>query len=417
MKHQPLAILPSPGANRLASLLRAATFAILFALLAWPAAARLSDEQAEEHYRQGQDALAEGRYTEAADQFRALSTEASTQVDRAMYWQAYAETKAGRKQAATSTLDRLTKTYPESPWIDDAQALRLELGGKGSERAIERAMDESDEDLKLYALDALQQADPERAVTLLDEFLRGNHSLRLKQHALFVLAQTESPRAGKILTAIARDPKNPDLQREAIMALGVSDEPAAIAALGDIYRGTSSVETKRQILNAMVASDAATLTADLAIAEKDLSLRREAIMALGAMEASAELERVAKALGPSARPEIFQAYGIADDAGPLLRVLRESNDSEELQAAIQGLAIADSDEATAKALLDLYKRTPDRSVKISVLNAFMIEDDAKTLIEVFRGEKDPDLKRQALQYLSMMDDPEVQNLIEQLLKG
>ena len=36
----------------------------------------------------------------------------------------------------------------------------------------------------------------------------------------------------------------------------------------------------------------------------------------------------------------------------------------------------------------------------------MIQDDAKSLIELFRAEKDPSLKKAILQQLSVMDDPD-----------
>lgn len=386
---------------------------ILLVLMAGTSAARLSQEEAEQYYRQGQDALAEGRYDDAVEQFRALSRESGAKVDRAVYWQAYAEAKAGRKQAALSTLERLAKDHPGSSWLDDAQALQLELGGVAAEDAART----DDDDLKLYALDALMQADPDRAVPLLEDFLNGSHSTRLKQHALFVLAQTDSPRAAQILAGLARGGGGGKLQREAIQALGVSDEPAAVAELKKIYDSSSDRDTKRQILQALIASDAAEVAAEVAIAEKDPELRRQAIHVLGAMDATSQLERVAKVVGPEYRAEIYRAYGIAGDSERLLGIIRTSRDAEELQVAIQALGIAGFDDGARQTLLDVYRRSSEKRVKVSVLNSLMMEDDAETLIEIFRAEDDPQLKRQALQYLSQMDDPEVTRLIEEILKG
>ncbi|MDA8017650.1 MAG: HEAT repeat domain-containing protein [Thermoanaerobaculia bacterium] len=386
--------------------------ALLLAVFASSSLARLDAEQAEVYYRQGQDALAEGRYGDAAEQFRALSRESEAQVDRAIYWQAYSEAKAGNKQAALSTLNRLTAEFPDSPWLDDARALRLDLGGVAAAKAVET----SDEDLKLYALDALMQAEPDRAVRLLQEFLAGDHAPHLKQRALFVLGQTDSAKAAEILADLARNGEDVNLQRKAIQAMGVSDQPAAISELADIYRSSEDAGTKLAVLHSLLHADAAELTAELALAESDRDLQAEAIRMLGAMEAMPELERIAATLGSGQRQAVFHAYGIADHAEPLLRAVRTSKDLDEIEDAINALVMVGSDENILKTLLDVYHRTEERSVQEKVLNFLMIEDEATHLIEIFRTEKDAELKRQALQHLAVMDDPQVQSLIEELLR-
>ncbi|MEO1366384.1 MAG: HEAT repeat domain-containing protein, partial [Acidobacteriota bacterium] len=211
---------------------------------------------AEKLYREGQDALAEGRYAAAVEHFRALVDEPDARADRALYWRAYAEARAERRSEALSSLARLAEDYPESRWLDDARALQLELGGIQPERAAEMGED----DLKLYALDALMQANPERAVALLESFLTGDHSTRLKKRALFVLSQTNTPRAKEMLLEYARGEAAAELQREAIRALGISGDPSAVAELKTIYRSTESRDMKDAILQSFVAADAADAT-------------------------------------------------------------------------------------------------------------------------------------------------------------
>lgn len=404
--HRILSACPTP-------FLRLITFALLLLVVSTtPSLARLSADEADAYYRQGQNALAEGRFSEAAEHFLALSREDGAQVDRALYWQAYAEAKAGREKAALRSLKRLGDEYPDSAWLDDARALELELGGVAAETAVTAGND----DLKLYALDALHQADPDRATELIENFLDGDHTTQLKRHALFILAQTETARAAEILAGLARTPSSP-LRDEAIQALAVSDEPAAVEELAEIYRSSGDMQTKHQILSALVASDAARVTADLAIEETDPELRRQAIHTLGAMEATDQIERLAEALGPEYRREIFEAYGIADQPAPLLRVLRESSDPGELEDAIEAMVIADDGDDARDTMLALYRKTSEPRIQQKVLDYLMIQDDAEALIEIFREEDDPDMKRRALQAVSHIDDPRVQSLLEELLKG
>jgi hypothetical protein len=51
-----------------------------------------------------------------------------------------------------------------------------------------------------------------------------------------------------------------------------------------------------------------------------------------------------------------------------------------------------------------------------VLHAFFLSGDAKRLIEIARTEKDPALKRKAVQHLSVMGSPEAQQFLLQLLE-
>lgn len=366
---------------------------------------------ADELYRQGQDALADGRYAAAVESFQKLGAEPGAQPDRALYWRAYAEAKAQRRQAALSTLARFAEEHPESPWLDDAQALRLELGGLAPERAVEA----SEDDLKLYALDALMQANAERAVALLENFLAGDHSLRLKQRALFVLSQTDSPRAAEMLKDFARDGSNRELQREAIRSLGITGETTSINELKAIYRAADR-ETRQHIIHSLVAATAPEATVELVLEESDAEVRRQGIHALGAMGATEHLETLAERLGPEHRADIFRGYGIAGESAPLLRAIRGAEDPKATSEAIQALAIVGIDQEARNLLLDVYRSGGSREVQENVLQAFMVADDGETLLDIFRTEEDPELKAQALRFLTMVGGPQVDALLEKILE-
>ena len=61
-----------------------------------------------------------------------------------------------------------------------------------------------DDELKLLAIQGLQQTAPERAIPLLVKVINDVGSLRLKERALFVLAQSGAPEARATLEKVAR---------------------------------------------------------------------------------------------------------------------------------------------------------------------------------------------------------------------
>ena len=106
-----------------------------------------------------------------------------------------------------------------SRWLNDARALELQVRQRAGQPVSPDQ--QNDDDLKLLAIQGLQQMDPAQGVPLLEKILQGNQSPRLKERALFVLAQSGSPRAQQVLTGIAKGNANPDLQRKAIQYLGM----------------------------------------------------------------------------------------------------------------------------------------------------------------------------------------------------
>ena len=86
------------------------------------------------------------------------------------------------------------------------------------------------------ALNGLINSDPERAIPMLEKFLQGNQSPKLKERALFVLAQNDNPKARQVLLQIARDGSNPDLQMKAIHYLGIDGFQGEPAGAGGTLR-------------------------------------------------------------------------------------------------------------------------------------------------------------------------------------
>ena len=182
---------------------------------------RMSDDRL---YSAGQSALDNRNWEQAVEYFSQVVTRNAARVDGALYWKAYALARQGKRDEANAAIAELRKGYATSRWLDDAKALELELRQASGQPVSPEA--ESDEELKLMAINGLMQSDPERAIPLLEGLLKGSASPKVKRNALFVLAQSNSPKAQPLVEQIARGGGNPDLQLKAISYMDQRRKPA-----------------------------------------------------------------------------------------------------------------------------------------------------------------------------------------------
>src|SRR5262249_53681672 len=139
-----------------------------------------------------------------------------------------------RKDEALATIAELRRAHPQSRWLEDAKALEIDAGKPVSPES------ESDEELKLIALNGLMQSDPDRALPLLENLLKGNQPPRVKKRVVYVLAASDSPKAQQLLTQVAKGQGNPDVQLAAIQYLGGRRNDSGKAQiLMDIYASSN----------------------------------------------------------------------------------------------------------------------------------------------------------------------------------
>jgi HEAT repeat protein len=150
--------------------------------------------------------------------------------------------------------------------------------------------------------------------------------------------------------------------------------------------------------------------------EKDESLRREAIRQLGLVHGVSELEQLYQMeTSTDLRREILQAFFLAGESGKLVQVAQSEKDPELRRTAIRNLGLIHSDES-AKALQTIYGRETDRGLKEEVLNAYFLQGNATALVAIAKSEKDSELKKVAVQKLSLMHSKEATDYLMELLQ-
>jgi len=310
-------------------------------------------DRMQELYDEGREALDQDEFREAERSFTELVKLNGPQTDAALYWTAYAQNREGKKEAALGTIAELKKRYPQSRWKKDGEALEIEVRSSTGAKANPEA--QNDEDLKLLALQGLMNHNPEKAIPLVQGVLNGAGSPRVKSQALFVLAQNGSPPAEEVLGKIARGQSNPDLQRKALSYLAMFGGKRAGKILAEVYTSSNDPEVKRAVIRSYIISGDREQLAALAKNEPNPELRKEAIRNLGVTGGQAELQ-------------------------------------------------------------SMYPKETDRAVKEEILNAYFIGGDAKGLIRVAKTEKDPELKKKAVEKLSLMGSKEANEYLMELLQ-
>jgi TolA-binding protein len=302
-----------------------------------PKAFRFSMNRADGEYDAGTRSLDQHHYDEAVIHFDQVINSKSPRADGALYWKAYALNRAGKKDDALAALAQLHHDFPQSAWLNDAQALETEVK-QSTGQPISPAQ-ESNDDLKLLAINSLMNADPERAVPLIEGILKGSGPPNVKRNALFVLTQSRSPRAQQLLSDYAKGGGNPDLQLQAIRYLGQTGSRDAQQQLGTIYGTTSDTRVKTVIIDSLSGTRSWDALLNIAKTEKDANLRNQAIR-----------------------------------------------------------TIANNRSAPLDGLLEMYPNV-DASAKTAMIDGLQGRRDAKTMVDLARKETDPEVKRKIVERL------------------
>jgi HEAT repeats len=364
-------------------------------------------------YNKALKALDDKQWQAALSGFDDLSKQGGPRADAAQYWKAYAQNRMGQRDQALASIAALRKSHPSSRWVNDAGALEVEIRqAMGQTVSPEKT---ADDDLKLMALSGLMHSDPERALPILQKLLTGAQSPRVKERALFVLGQSQSPKAREILAGLARGTSNPELQKQAVRSLSIFRGKENAQLLTEIYASAASVEVKREIVRGMMISGAKERLAALAKSEKDETLRKEAIRQLGIMGDQKSLsELYAMDTSVEARKEILQAFMIGGGVERLVEAANNEKDPALRRKAVQLLGVMGR-EKTGDALVRLYQKESDAAVKKQVLTSLFVQGNVKPLIEIARTEKDPGLRQEAVQKLSLMKSSEATDYMMELL--
>jgi HEAT repeat protein len=375
-----------------------------------------ADERSEREadlYEEGMDAIDDEDWDDAVKYFGKVAEMKGSRADGALYWMAYALHKSNSVAEARKVVDALRKAYPKSQWLNDANALEMEMtherGGKI------RPEDVDSDELKVIAINSLMHTDPEKAYPLLKKILDGNSSRKVKGAAMFVLSQSSSQQAQKLLADYAKgNAGNPSLRKQAVQYLGVAGGERNRALLSEIYNSATSREVKKEVLQAFMVSGDKTRILNAAKTEKDPELKEQAIQLLGVMGARADLHTMYDTeKSRELREEIITALFVAGDHQRISQIATSEKDGELREEAIQKLGLMGK--KTAPLLLQLYATETDPEIKEAVLDGLFVQGNARALIDLSKKEKNRELKKEILQKLSVMGNKEAIDYMLEIL--
>jgi len=365
-------------------------------------------------YQNGKRELDARQWDQAISSFSAAASRKGSTADAALYWKAYAENRAGRKEEALSTIDELRNDYPSSRWLKDARALEVEVRGQMGSPVSPGS--ESDEELKLIALNSLMQSDPTAALPILQKLLNSNNSLKVKDRALFVLTQSGSADARKVLFDMARGSSNPELQLKAIRYMGMMGGEESQKELATLYSSTSDESVKREILKGFMISGSRSFLLNAAKTEKNQELRHEAIKNLALTGGQEELWQLYQSSNSvEDKQDILKSMFLTGNSTRLVEIAQGEKDPNLRVAAIKSLGLMGGN-GRGDVLVSIYRSDSNAEVRRAVLNALFIQGNGKALVDLARSEKDPQMKEEIIKKMALVHTKETTDYMMEILK-
>lgn len=396
------------------------------------------------YFNEAKTLLFDQKYREAREKFLELVTACanSAYVDDAEFWASYAlEQMRGRSEAAFKAYEEFLRKHEESPFVEHARASMVRLAGllyrQGMEeykRYIEEAGQDPEDEIRLYALQALVRMEDVDAVAAIEAVLAdGSASSRLKREAVDLLRREENPRAVQVMENTAREHADPDVRRRAISALGSRRSREAFDALLRLNENERSVNARRYICDAVgsmrrtdFAAEAAAFLASVVETDPEEDVREQALSELVGFESAVSMTHLKslldKTTNPATRRLVLSAISRSEDPGRvdiLVREIRTGADERLRQNAVEYLGRVSGPESLDALISIAGSDLPEavRAKAVDEIGDFEGSKATAALVEI-AGSNVPDAVRiEAIDELGNRRVPEAFSALRDIATG
>ena len=353
-------------------------------------------------YTTGKDLLNRRQYEQAIVRFDRVIAQKAEHVDGALYWKAYAQFKLARTDDCLATIAQLRRDHQQSRYNTDAKALETDARKMAGQPVNPDSLDNSE--LKILAINGIKDADPDRAIPLLEGVLNSSNDPVVKRQALFVLATINQPRAYQILLNFAKGAGNPDLQLEAIRYITANRNKQANATdLLQIYQSTQDTDVKLAIIGALrTTGNRLALTDIVSSGAAPMVVRTTALNGLAGILSPQDLWTLyEKETNKDLRLQMIGVFGSMQAVDQLNRAIKTEKDPEVRRRAVRTLGNLKSDK-TGQMLVDMYATESDVETRKTIISALGSQNNAEGLVAIARKEASLPLKTEIVRRLSEM---------------
>ncbi len=441
----------------------------------WDGEERSRQDPGDSLYRAGRSALNRSQYTRAAELFKAVRERypRSSYVPNSYYWEAFALYRKGSGEdlrAARALLREQAEKHAKASTRREADVLMTRIQGSlaqmgDAEAAQEIAEDveaiaprpprearppreprppkaprpprpgrsstcDDEDDVRIAALNAVQQMNAERAVPLLKSVLgrRDEGSTCLRRTAVFLLSQKRSPETAKILLDAVRSDPDRQVREDAIFWLSQVPGEETVIALDSILRASDDPDVQEKALFAISQNRSprgAAILRDFAQRQSaPANLRENAIFWLG-QRRSAENAEFLRGLYTTLESEdlkdkvifsVSQMGGAENYRWMMDIALNEREGIERRKNALfwagqsRSVDIAD--------LVRLYDSMKDREMRGHLIFVYSQRREEAALDKLFaigKNEPDRELRKQAIFWIGQSRSPRAAQYLQELI--
>ncbi len=399
-------------------------------------AAQGQDPAAAAAFREARDLVNAGEWGKAEERLNRFVREFAKdrEIPAALYWLAFALKQQNKFQAADGVLTDLIAQFPQSPWVGDARAMRVEIAPRlKNTQVIEQGVTDSNEEIRLAALQSLFEARPERAVAIATGLLKaGSGASRvMRQGALDLLADSEAVEAVSALVEVARNDPDQRLRVEAIDGLAEIRSETAVEPLRALALQPGEADIARAAVDALSEFQGGrTILLEVAQSNAPAEVRAAAVHALGEVEDQpAAVDDLIRLLASTKEPAVQEAIidALAESEasaaeGPLVELARTGS-LETRRNAIEALAErAEEGRGTASAiqsLIAIYDSEEEERLKEEIIEVFGESRETPALnklMQIAMGDASIRLRKAALAAIGDSEHPEAVRFLEEILR-
>jgi len=394
----------------------------------------LADQEVDLKMQEAREALNQARYEYAAQMLAEIyeMEKGREAAGNALYWQAFARYKLQRTselKVATELLRLQQEEYANSETAPDGEALlaRLygELAQRGEAHAVREIHELSDDEMqreatRVAALEALMRMDPDKAMPILEKIVTGEKevSVDMRRHSVFILCRMDDPRSEDLLIDMLQKEDDPEMLSELVMCLSMKDSDRALDAIVDLFNRVDDPELDQAAMFAIGrhgGEKAFGILAEIALdPNADTELRQQALFGISQTGRDQDIIEVAvEILKSDKNPEMLEAslFALSRAEGDVpdqvfMDLINNPSADEELRAQAMFFA-AQRGQLDLAFVRQVYAKTESQDMKRQICHVITRMDDEEAaldaLIEIIRMEDDPEIKQEAVFWVSRFD--------------